>query len=63
MNQNRNYYSEEHGYVCDCRPSTEPYEQLCWCCQQYVDNLKSYEEDIDDEIMESTDERREGEAE
>lgn len=48
MKQNRNYYSEEHGYVCDCQPSREPYEQLCWCCQQYQDNIKEEDEEADD---------------
>ena len=56
MKRNRSYFSDDHGYVCDCRPSTEPYEMLCWCCQQV-------KEDMDDETMESTDERGEGEEE
>jgi len=58
MKRNKSYYSEEHGYVCDCRPSVEPYEMLCDLCQQYLE-----QEDMDDETMESTDERGEREEE
>lgn len=35
--RNRCYYSDDHGYVCDCRKRDEPYEQLCPLCQEQVD--------------------------
>lgn len=54
---NRAYYSDEHGYVCDCRKSYEPYEMLCWICQQSIDE----QEAMLDETMESDDEDRAGE--
>lgn len=47
--QNRSYYSDEHGYVCDCRRSIEPYEQLCPQCQDYVDSERELEEDEDND--------------
>lgn len=55
--RNRAYYSDEHGYVCDCRRTEDPYEMLCWICQEYVDE----QEDILDETMESDDEDGTGE--
>lgn len=45
MRQNRVYYDDMFGYVCDCRPSTEPYEKLCYICQQYVDIRREEDED------------------
>lgn len=54
---NRAYYSDEHGYVCDCRRSCEPYEKLCWICQEYLDA----QEEMLDETMEPIDEDGTGE--
>jgi len=48
-------YSEEHGYVCDCLRSRDPYEMLCPSCQNYVD-AQQEEEAMLDETMESDDE-------
>jgi len=55
--RNRAYYSDEHGYVCDCRRSEEPYEMLCHICQEYLDT----QEEMLDETMESIDEDGTGE--
>jgi hypothetical protein len=57
---NRAYYSDEHGYVCDCSRSRDPYEMLCWICQEYVDAQRQ-EEAMLDETMESIDEDGTGE--
>lgn len=43
--KNKAYYSEEHGYVCDCRPSYEKYEDLCWICQE---RIEEEDEEADD---------------
>jgi hypothetical protein len=40
----RAYYSDAHGYVCDCHYKTDPYDTLCFICQQYVDNMKEDED-------------------
>lgn len=53
-------FSEEHGYVCDCLRSTDPYEMLCPICREYVDEHREAEEMLD-ETMESTDEDGAGE--
>jgi hypothetical protein len=42
------YYSDEHGYVCDCRRSLDDYETLCWSCKEYVDNQREEEDNDDD---------------
>ena len=43
--QNKAYYSDEHGYVCDCRRSIDDYETLCPNCQDYVDEYREDEEE------------------
>lgn len=48
-------FSEEHGYVCDCLRSVDPYEMLCPVCQEYV-ITQQQEEAMLDETMESDDE-------
>ena len=42
---NRAYYSDEHGYVCDCRRSLDDYETLCWMCKTAVDNQREEDEE------------------
>lgn len=48
-------FSDEHGYVCDCLRSSDPFEILCPICQEYV-IAKQKGEIILDETMESDDE-------
>lgn len=43
---NKCYYSDEHGYVCDCLLHRDGYENLCPMCQQKEDEK---EEDNDDD--------------
>ena len=52
-------FSDEHGYVCDCLRSSDPFEILCPICQEYV-IAKRKGEIILDETMESDDEGRAG---
>lgn len=48
-------FSDEHGYVCDCLRSSDPFEILCPICQEYI-IAKQKGEIILDETMESDDE-------
>lgn len=43
---NKAYYSDEHGYVCDCNRRHDDYDTLCPLCQERVDNEQ--EDDDDD---------------
>lgn len=43
---NKAYYSDEHGYVCDCNRHHDDYDTLCPLCQERVDNEQ--EDDDDD---------------
>jgi hypothetical protein len=42
---NKAYYSDEHGYVCDCRRSMDDYETLCWICKEAVDDQQEEDEE------------------
>ena len=46
---NKAYYSDEHGYVCDCRRKDDAYEDLCFICREYVDNQRLEEEEEADD--------------
>jgi hypothetical protein len=46
----RAYYSDAHGYVCDCRVKDDAYEDLCFICKDRVDTKRlEEEEDTDDD--------------